>query len=517
MIKRHKDSLYILIKALTKSEKRQFKLYVNRLGVNSESKFMALFSHLEKAAEYDEEAILKSGIVKKQQLPNLKAHLYRQILVSLRLSPSHQNIRIQLREQLDFAVILYQKGLYKQSLKLLEKAKLLAIENEQKSIALEIVEFEKVIESQYITRSISGRADQLVTEANELSQMNTIAGRLSNLSLQLYGIMLKSGYAKNDAEMQRLTSFFHERMPEIQRNQLGFREKLWFYKANLWHSLLTQNVLASYKNATRWVELFYADTKMIVQNPVWFLKGNHYLLESLFLMRHVSKFKASLQALEKTIGDKRFPINENNAALSFLYIYINKLNLHFLDGSFTDGRYLVAGIDEGIEVHRDRLDDHHVMLFYYKIACLYFGMGNHALCIAYLEKIITNKDLSMREDLMCFARILNLLARYEAGLDENFDSYLKSTYKYLIKMNELHEVQQEIIRFLRQLDLGNVLPHQLKTEFEQLLIRLKIYETHPYEKRAFLYLDLISWLESKIENRPVSSVITEKTKLLGRS
>ena len=32
-----------------------------------------------------------------------------------------KNIRILIREQLDFATILYQKGLYKQSLKLLEK------------------------------------------------------------------------------------------------------------------------------------------------------------------------------------------------------------------------------------------------------------------------------------------------------------------------------------------------------------------------------------------------------------
>ena len=65
--------------------------------------------------------LLKSGIVKKQQLANVKAHLYKQILISLRLNPSHQNIRIQIREQLDFATILYHKGLYKQGLKILDK------------------------------------------------------------------------------------------------------------------------------------------------------------------------------------------------------------------------------------------------------------------------------------------------------------------------------------------------------------------------------------------------------------
>jgi len=46
-----KDPLFILIKSLTKSEKRQFKLYAGRLGNNSDSKFIALFNYLDKAIE----------------------------------------------------------------------------------------------------------------------------------------------------------------------------------------------------------------------------------------------------------------------------------------------------------------------------------------------------------------------------------------------------------------------------------------------------------------------------------
>ncbi|HKK12093.1 MAG TPA: hypothetical protein VJ945_04640, partial [Flavobacteriaceae bacterium] len=100
--KDHKDNLFLLVKSLTKSEKRQFKLYVGRLDVNTDSKFLNLFNLLDKSNVYDEVAIIKSGIVKKQQLANVKAHLYKQILISLKLNPSHQNIRSQIREQLDF-------------------------------------------------------------------------------------------------------------------------------------------------------------------------------------------------------------------------------------------------------------------------------------------------------------------------------------------------------------------------------------------------------------------------------
>ena len=508
MTKEQKDNLFVLIKSLSKSEKRQFKLYVGRLGVNDDSKFLMLFNILEKLPVYDEAVILKKGIVKKQQLSNLKAHLYKQILISLRLNPSHQNIRIQIREQLDFATILYHKGLYKQSLKILDKAKMVAIANEEKNIAYEIIELEKVIESQYITRSISNRADELTIQAKELSMQNVLASKLSNLSLQLYGLFLKTGYVKNDKENKRITKYFNARLPKYDINELGFREKLWLYKAYLWYSFLTQDFLSCYKYASKWVDLFYVNMHMIELNPVFFLRGNHYLLETLFYINYHDKFKETLSNLEQITQEKWFPKDDNIEALTFMYIYNNKFNLHFMEGSFNEGLPLVNEVLEGIKSYQNKIDEHHIMVFYYKIASLYFGIGDNKKSIEYLNKIISNKSLQMREDLLCFSRILSLVAHYEAGLDYNLDVQIKSTFKFLIKMEDLYEVQKEMIKFLK--NLGDIYPHELKGEFIKLHKKLKQYEDHPYERRAFLYLDVISWLESKIDNKPVDQVIREK-------
>ena len=109
---------------------------------------------------------------------------------------------------------------------------------------------------------------------------------------------------------------------------------------------------------------------------------------------------------------------------------------------------------------------------------------------------------------MCFARVLSLVAHYEAGMDYHLEVQLKSTYKFLLKMNDLHAVQKEMIKFLRS--LGDIYPHELKNKFQTLYNELKKYENHPYEKRAFLYLDILSWLESHLQNKPVGQVIREK-------
>ncbi|MRH99773.1 hypothetical protein GH721_04425 [Kriegella sp. EG-1] len=514
MTNTHKDALFVLVKSLSKSEKRQFKLYVGRLGVNTDAKFLSLFILLDKLKNYDETAILDSGIVKKAQLSNLKAHLYKQILVSLRLNPVNQNIRVQIREQLDFATILYQKGLYKQSLKILDKAKNIAIENEEKNIAYEIVELEKIIETQFITRSIPDRADELAIQAKELSAQNVMTSKLSNLSLQLYGWMLKVGYVRSDDDFQRVKKYFEKQLPAYNLDRLGFREKLWLYKSYLWYSFLTQDFLSCYKYSRKWVDLFDERPDMIEMHPVFFLKGNNYLLESLFNVKYSSQFQQTLEDLETRVSEKNFPKNDNISSLVFLYVNSHKLNLHFMEGTFKKGLYLVRIIEYGINKHKDRIDEHHIMVLYYKIASLYFGNADNKNCILYLNKIIKNKNLKMREDLMCFARVLSLVAHYEAGMDYHLEVQLKSTYKFLLKMNDMHAVQKEMLNFLR--NLRNIYPHELRSEFEKLHKELKKYEDHPYEKRPFLYLDIISWLESHLQNKPVAQIIQNKAKLLTR-
>ena len=504
------DALFLLVKSLTKSEKRQFKLYAGRLGGNSEKNFIALFSILDKLEEFDEKQILSNTNIKKQQLSNSKAHLYRQILVSLKLNPIHQSAKMQVREQLDFATILYNKGLHKQSLKILDKAKGIALLNEDNNLAFSIVELEKVVESQYITRSLSSRADNLIAQSKELGEKTLMLSKLSNLSLQLYSMLLKKGYVSNDEDFEEVQSFFKDALPEYELRKLGIIERLYLYKAYLWYSFIVQDFVSSYRYAQKWVDLFYYNPQMKRTNPVFYLKGINYLLESLFLIQHLTRFRSTLNFFEEELNNQKFLLNENTESLAFLYLYLNKINLYFLQGDFHLGLSLIPEVLDEIETHRSKIDEHHVMVFYYKFASLYFGASQYDKCIYYLEKIIKNKQLGMREDLMCFTRILNLVAHYEAGRDQNLEVLIKSTYKFLMKMNELHLVQQKFINFLR--NLSNIYPHEIKNAFKELHQELKVFENHPYEKRSFMYLDIISWLESKIENVSVESIIKKKSK-----
>ena len=222
------DSLVNLIHSLTKAEKRSFKLYANRNSSSPEElKFLQLFDFIDKNQNYSEEiAVVKLKNIKKSQLSNIKAHLYKQLLTSLRLQYISHHIEIEIRETIDYATVLYQKAFYHQALKILEKAKQLAFKANSSILTLEIVEFEKIIELQYITRSIGSRAEQLTVDSSNLISHIEGATDFSNLALQLYALYLKGGFARDEKDHLFVKEFFHSRLRPYRIEELGFEEKM---------------------------------------------------------------------------------------------------------------------------------------------------------------------------------------------------------------------------------------------------------------------------------------------------
>ncbi len=102
---RFSDTLFQLIHSLEKSEKRNFKLYIKRSSSKEDLKIIQLFDALDKLQEYDEKLLLKKlPSIEKPQLANLKTHLYKQVLASLRLLKTTESIDLQLHEQLVEAI-----------------------------------------------------------------------------------------------------------------------------------------------------------------------------------------------------------------------------------------------------------------------------------------------------------------------------------------------------------------------------------------------------------------------------
>jgi len=508
MSNRFSDSLFQLVHSLEKSEKRNFKLYIKRSSGNEDLKIIELFDALDKLKEYDEAVLLKKlPSIKKPQLSNIKVHLYKQLLASLRLLKSADSIDLQLNEQFDYAHILYKKGLFAQSLKILDKAKETAKANQKFNFLTLVLALEKRIEMLHITRSMQSRAEQLSAETVEVTGRIDMVAKLSNLALQLYSWFIKNGHARNEDDEIAVKHFFHEQLPPNAEEQTGFYEKLYLFQSYSWYAFIRQDFLMYYRYSQKWVDLFGEHPLMQRVETGHYIKGLHTLLNAHFDLRNYDKFEIALRQFEAFANTERVMDHDNFRIQAFIYITSAKINQHCMLGTFKAGLLLVPAIEEKMTEYDLFIDNHRIMVLNYKIATLYFGSEDYSTCIDYLQKII-NEQVDIRDDLQSYARLLHLLAHFEMGNYELMEYLTKSVYRFMAKKQNVTVLEEEMFKFLRH---SFQLPrNKLKSELEMFLQKVKKFEKSRFETRAFAYLDIISWLEGKVNQKPMATIIHEK-------
>lgn len=506
MANRNTDELFQLIQSLNKSEKRLFKLHVKRISGSDDLKILALFDALDCMSEYDEEKLLrKNSAIQKQQLSNMKAYLYKQILSSL--THSSPDIEMQLSEQIIYARLLYNKGLYMQALKILDKVKSLAKINDQSTYRLQALIFEKKIEAMHITRSIEGKAEDLAKESDEVNRRVILLSKLSGFALQLYSWYIQNGHARDEKDEKAVYDFFYENLPACDLEKMDFYERLYYYQAWSWYTFILQDLLGYYRYSQKLVDLFESNALMKNIESIQYVKGLHNLSTAHFVLSNYKKFEETLLLFEDFASSEAGQKDTNTQIQTFIYLQIALLNKHFMHGSFTKGLSLVPYLEEKIEEYKLHIDTHRILIFYYKIACLYFGSGDNAKAIEYLNLIINRKP-DLRIDLHCYSRLLHLIAHYEIGNYQLVEYLIKSVYRFMAKMKNLNIVEEEIFKFLR--NSFSSTPSEILAEFAPLKEKLEAIKGNPLATRSFMYLDIIGWLQSKIENVPVQEILRNK-------
>lgn len=520
-----KDALYTLVKSLSKAEKRQVRLHYTQPKTTDCPLFIQLFDVLDKASRYDEHVIFEQiPLLKKKQLSNQKSHLYQYILETLRTLDRKKDIRIHIRQLIDYAQILYNKGLYQQSLKLLEKAKALAKTHQEVELKMQVLEFEKVIEARHITRSIENRAEKLSEESQICIHQLSSLSRLSNLALTMYGMYLKTGHVRNEKEALMLKTFFKNNLPAyintpserfsgtkdatLKDQEMTFYEKVNLYQAHSWYAYILQDFLLYYRYTQKWADLFEQYPSQKETDPALYLKSLNNLLTAHFFNQNYDKFCLTLDQLESFWHEQEKGFNKNTSVLAFVHTYTAKINKHFLEGTFREGLTIIPELLKKLDQYHMQLDQHRILVFYYKTACLYFGSGDNTTAIQYLNKIINLKIGNLRADIQCFARILHLIAHYELKNYDVTEYLLPSVYRFLEKNKDLSAVVEAMLAFLKKYNHVGI--RGLRQGFIELKEQLEKIAKNPYERRFFLYLDVLSWLESKIDRRPVQDVIREK-------
>ncbi len=491
------DQLFNLIKTLTKAEKRNFTVYTNRIQDSENLKYMQLFELMDKQTKLDESQILnKLKDTDKTQYSNLKRHLYKQIMTSLRLIHIDKKADIKIREYLDFADILYSKGLYLHSLKLINTAKVFAEKSNNSILKLSLLESEKTIESKHITRSGTDNTKKITQESLITGKNVLNSTKLTNLGLLIHAFYINKGHVKSDAEKIEITEFFEQNMPKVEIDTLQFHEKVYLYQSLVWYYYILLDFENCMMYSLKWIDLFHKDPSMLNHEADLYMRGYHYLLTCSFYTDEKDKYLSHLANLEKFRKENYSKMSSITQIVSFIYVHSGRLNKFILLKRYEEGLNVIPKTLKRIAKYKDKLDAHRIMVFYFKFAWLYLMAKQPSKAVDYLNEIQKMEIGALREDIQIYTRLMLLMAHYDLSNLSIMDYLLSNAKQIASKYDETNKMQSSTFQFFSK--ITRIPVGDRKMEMRKFLSKMEDIKSNVYEKRNFMYLDVTEWLKSRI-------------------
>ena len=508
--KRHSDALFRLIKSLGKAEKRALALEMEKTG-HGNKKYALLYRALVNMKHYNETALIeKCPDIKPAQVPNLKRNLYRFILNTLSDFHAARTPEIRIMKQMEGAWILFNKGLYMDAELELKKSKNMAHALDRKGYAIALSRLEKLLLRQNpigmdleVLNALSKRESDLLEQIREET-------RFKDLYLLLNARYREQGFISDKTGYEKIKEHILKKLGKLPIRESGPVARIYYLKCHISFALFSQDFKMAFDYSKKLVSLFNAEKDSIKKFPELYLGALNHALVSCHKLGRLADFNHFYSLLLRFSRNPGLIKNENLEILVFRYKYLHKINHHFLTGEFTRGIKIIKPAENMLERWAGRMNPHDALLFYYKLACLYFGAGHFRKSLKWLGKITGDYPPEFRQDLQAFARILTLICYYEQNDFRGMEYMLRSTYRFLAKKSEMHSFFNQIAATLRKFLSKDANPKKLKSHFETLHSRLKPLSRKPYQSKPFLYFDILSWLEGKIKNRTVEEIIQEK-------
>lgn len=501
------NGLFLLIKSLSAPEKGYIKKQAGIHAVGGQNKYIKIFDALDKQSVYNEKDILKK-FKNDPILTNFavtKNYLFKFILKSLELY--HSNVKSDLRSNLNQIEILHNKNLPSIAKKQLVKAKAIANKYELYEFMEEIIDWEIVLLVEEATPEnylelVNKYFDELY---DSIDKKKKIIG-YKYLYQKLRAKALFTGLTRNDEDVLEFQKIANESLEKKDAFFNTFSAQ--FYK-NLMQAnfLFTQSEgLSAEKLLQENVELFEENMHMVDIKPFAYIGTlRNKAVNELGLMRYDELFAtiAKMDAFVKNFGhtNKYYEILTENLKL-FVYIPMGEFEKAITIAKKLETLYEQIAPTKVIQ--REKL------LQNYALAYIYIGLGEFKLANQHINRLLNEQESNFRSDLYCFAHILSLIIHFELGNSELLDYRVKTTYRLLLRRNKLHAFEKHILTFLKEFDKPRKNPQELIDGFIALKTNIEKATESKIEKNALSLFDLISWLESKIENRSFIDIKQEK-------
>ena len=501
--------LFELIKSLTKSEKRYFKLSVS--VQQGEKNYTKLFDAIDKQEVYDEEE-LKTIFRKETFARNLayeKHYLYNLIIKSI--TPLHVSSSAsgQIKEMLKTISLLFDKALYSQCKKMVIRTKKLAYSYEKFTLLLEIINWERKLANIY-------RGDFAEKLKNHASEVETLLLRISQtydylkLFDKILSLQFSMGHFRNKIEFDEIQKVMRSPLLKTQDKAVSVTEKYLYNSIHAAYANQSSDLTNSYIYNNACAELLEAHPLIVKDDPdkyISILNSLHISCINLHKYTEAGGIVKKMKSIEK---DFDLILSSAMKIRVFLLSASRQLTVYIETGEFIKGVADIGEIEDFIQLHANKSYNirKKIIYLYFTIICL--GASKYKKALQYIALLKNEHTLEMSEGDLSTVFILNLIIHYELDNYDTLPYLVKSAYRHFYKHKTLYGFEAAILDFMKKLIRTNS-TKQLLSEFENLRADLqRLKKKNVLEVDWVKGFDIISWLESKIEKRPFGEIVKEK-------
>ena len=509
------DDVFSLIKSLSRSEKRYFKLAIARNSIGESSHYLKLFDVIEKAGTAERKTIQKlygDDNFMKKQFKSYKNRLYDQILNSLSAYHSEGSVDDQILELIRKAKILYDKTLYTHATDVLEKAKKIACKYEKQTLLLEIVRWQKEIIN---NPSLYGKiSEKDITRLFEEEKLTVHKIENANEYWKPWSLMYltyhDNGIVRLQEDIDKYDAIINVPIFKNQELILSYQAQRDFYSIHYIYSLAVNKDRDAYEYSKKSIALMEAHPNQIEVDPVRYIKVFHNMLLMAQLLKKYAEFFNILPKFKSMLNRFHEVMNENIRSTVLLSSYNLEFSTYVGIGQFQKAALLLPEIETILNEQKNK-NTLIALVFNINIVVLYCGNGNYNKALMKLNIILDNEKNILEHNIYSFLKAFQLIIHFEKGNRDFLPYLVKSVYRSLLQSKKLYKTESILIRFFRT-SLNKINNKQDQMEaFKSLKEELTIAIEDSLEASFLENFDVISWLESKIENRPFGEILREKS------
>jgi hypothetical protein len=496
------NSVSILIHALTKAEKRYFKLYATLQ--QGEKDYIALFDILEKDSNSES---AKKLFLRARPAASYAAtckYLYKVITDCLLQMRLDQDKKAKMISGLLKAEILFEKSLYDQAFRQLKIIQDVASLHEQHVIQLwatklelsklQLLNFAGLSESALIRQQ--AKVQEILKREKLITDHSALYGLLSHR-------LSHKGNVRSKKQKDELNDLV---MSELSLNNNPLSET---FESAKTHLLFQAQYFLSVNDHGSALKTFYELNELFEDNEyIWVNAPEDYIssIEGIVDTLHAIRKNKEIGFFLNKLVDMKSPSAYTAVRIESV-VFIYKTATLLDAGDFQQAKLLHQTMERSLFSRLLLLDIIKQAQVYMYASLIYFAAGDINKCYELLNQIISKRGNYDKLPLFRTFRLLNILVHYELGNHDYILSEVRSIKRELPRSTAQSYLLEKTIFWFVQQALPADLPARKKL-WAKVDKQFEAIRNERYEQQILRTFDFALWIKAKLYDQSFTSIVS---------